>query len=186
MVLNFIKSRLAAFRNDESGTVMVETVIVLPMLFWVVAASYEFFEVHRYNSARDKATYTVADMISREMSTVDANYMDNTKTLFDSITNDDGDTQLRVSVILYDADEDKYNVKWSEVRGDGRLTTLTTSAIETANDDFPMMRDGEEVIIVESVSDYPALFNVGLGDDLEIETRVFTSPRFAPQIVWEN
>ena len=48
------------------------------------------------------------------------------------------------------------------------------------------MADGEEVILVESRSTYDPLFKVGLNDNLKIGSRVVTSPRFAPQIVWEG
>lgn len=55
------------FCREERGSVTVEAVITLPLLIWAIGATYEFFEVHRYQSARDKASYTIADMLSREM-----------------------------------------------------------------------------------------------------------------------
>jgi hypothetical protein len=58
--------------------------------------------------------------------------------------------------------------------------------VETAHASLPTMRDGEEVIVVEAESIYPSIFNVGIGDTKKIESRVVTSPRFAPQILWEN
>lgn len=180
------KSWLREFRDDERGTVMVEAVITLPLLFWAMAATYEFFELHRYNSARDKATYTIADMISREMQPVDATYVDNAKTVFDTITNDQGATSVRITVILYDVDADEYSVKWSQVRGPDTLGPMSTDAVRNAHAELPIMGDGEELIIVDSVSEYPPLFDVGFSDNLEINTRVMTSPRFAPQIVWDN
>ncbi len=177
---------LKSFRDDETGTVALEAVITLPLLFWALAATYEFFEVHRYDSARAKASYTIADMLSREMQTVTPTYLDNAKTVFDTITNDTGENQMRISVVKYDADSDEFSVRWSQVRGGGPYTALTTADVRNAHATLPIMGDGEEVIVLESRSDYPAKFDVGLGGDLVIATRVLTSPRFAPQIVWEN
>ena len=185
MILSRLITRLRRFRREDDGTIMVEALITLPLLIWALAATYEFFEVHRYNSVRDKATYTVADMLSREMGTVTPTYIDNTKTVFDRITNDGGANELRISVIKYDQQDDEYFVSWSEVRGGGTLTPLDDADVATGHDSLPIMDDGEEVILVESVSTYPALFDVGI-NDINIATRVLTSPRFAPQILFDD
>lgn len=185
MFMHSIKSWFRTFRDDERGTVMLEAVISLPLLVWALAASYEFFELHRYASARDKAAYTVADMISREMQPVTPTYLTNAKTVFDTIANDTGNNQLRVSVIKFDVDSNTYSVVWSQVRGSGSMVALVDADVETAHAVLPAMRDGEEVILVEAESIYPAIFKVGLEDNKRIESRILTSPRFAPQILWD-
>lgn len=177
---------LSGFTGEERGSVTVETVITLPLLIWAVGATYEFYELHRYNSARDKASYTIADMISREGSAIDAVYLDNAKTVFDAIANDRGANALRVSVITYDSALKAYAVKWSEVRGTDALKVLTSEDLEKARSILPNLRGGEELILVESESTYPAVFKVGLSDDLKIRTIVKTSPRFAPQVKWDD
>jgi nitrate reductase NapE component len=181
-----LKSALARFRDDCRGQIMVETVIMFPLLVWALAGGYEFFEVYRFQSVREKATYTVADMFSRELSSVNATYMDNTKVLFDEITNDDASNQIRVSVIKYDADSDEYSVKWSAVRGTGPYEALRDNDVARAHDSLPIMGDGEEVILVESRSTYDPVFSVGLSDDTVVSTRQFTAIRFAPQLCWED
>ena len=185
-ILTALKKRLGAFGRREDGTVMVEVVMTLPLLFLALMATHEFFEVHRYNSARDKATYTVSDMLSRELAPVDDTYIDNTMTLFNEIANDSGANQIRVSVVKYDIDDDEYSIVWSEVRGTGDMIALTTAEVMNDHDTLPTMADGEEVILVESESVYQAWFDVGLRNNLKIETRVITSPRFVPQVVWES
>lgn len=180
-----LKYHLQRFRDDTRGTIMVETVMTLPLLILGMALTWEFFEIHRYKSAREKATYTVADMISRENDVITETYMDNTKTLFDEIAFDGGTNQIRVSIIRYLADDDEYEVSWSEVRGSGQLNALIDSDVATAHNDLPIMNDGEELILVESVSNYQPVFTVGFGDGVGIDTRVFTSIRFAPQICFD-
>lgn len=180
------KSWLSRFRNEERGSVMVEAVVTLPLLIWAIGATYEFFELHRYNSARDKASYTIADMISREHEAIKPIYMDNAKIVFDTISNDRGANSLRVSVISFDSGKNEYFVQWSEVRGTDALVELETADIKTAHAQLPVLKGGQELIIVDSVSTYPPVFKVGLGDDLKIRTNVMTSPRFAPQIKWEE
>ena len=113
-----LKNRLARFRDATHGTVTVEAVIIVPILFWAVAATAEFFEMYRYKSIREKASYTVVDMISREQSSLSQTYIDNTKTLFDDFTNSDTEDQIRISVVTYNEDDDEYAIVWSEVRQD--------------------------------------------------------------------
>ncbi|MFX0543185.1 TadE/TadG family type IV pilus assembly protein [Roseovarius sp. S4756] len=186
MALRSLKSRLSGFRREERGSVMVEAVITLPLLIWAVGATYEFFEVHRYQSARDKASYTVADMVSREMLAITPTYLDNAKTVFDTIASDNGQNAMRVSVIKYDSNDDEYSVKWSHVRGTPLLEALKTDDVRTAHDRLPVMRNGEELIIVDSLSSYPPLFDIWVGDDINVSTNVMAIPRFAPQINWSN
>ncbi len=180
------KSWIARFRNDDRGSVVVEAVITLPILIWAVGATYEFFELYRYNSARDKASYTIADMISRENAAITPLYMDNAKIVFDTISNDRGANSLRVSVVKFDSGRNEYEIKWSKVRGTDGLKELVTADVKTAYDKLPVLRGGEEMIIVDSVSIYPAIFKVGLSDDLKIRTNVMTKPRFVPQVNWED
>ncbi len=181
-----LKTALQGFRDDTRGSFMVESVIALPLLFWTICATFEFFEVHRYKSVREKATYTIADMISREQAVVDDTYIDNTKLLFDEITNDDGVNELRVSIIRYNGNTDQYEVFWSEVRGTGPLFALDNDDVADAHDELPTLSHGEDVILVESVSSYDSLFDLVLQDTIRIETRVFTSIRFASQIHFDG
>ena len=182
MLWSTIKSRLARYRSDERGSAVVEGVIALPILLMALAACFEFFEVHRYQAAREKATFTVADMLSREQAPVNAVYIDNAKTLFDSISDDDGINQIRITVVTYFAGTDTYEVSWSEVRGTGSLPALTNATIAAERATLPVLRDGEEIVLVESESTYYALFTSIFKRGVKTDTRVFTSLRFAPQL----
>lgn len=156
-----MKHFLARFRDDERGSVMVETVIVLPLLVWSLVATYEFFEIHRYKSVRQKATYTIADMLSRETADVTASYVDNTMVLFDAISNDDGVNQIRLSVVKYDENSDTYSISWSQVRGTGELAPLQDSNVQSAHSTLPLMDDGQELVLIESRSSYVPTLKAG-------------------------
>ncbi|MGK7752019.1 MULTISPECIES: TadE/TadG family type IV pilus assembly protein [unclassified Roseovarius] len=182
-----LKVSLRSFIEGTRGSLTVEAVLSLPLLFWSMAATFDFFEIHRYKSVREKGTFTIADMISRETRAAGLTsiYLDNAKILFDEITNDDGVNQIRVSVVSYDADDDEYGIVWSEVRGTGPMVKLTSAQVKDSHETLPDVADGEEIILVESTSSYQPLFNVGL-DDVTIGTRVFSAIRFAPQICYEG
>lgn len=189
MMIRSLFSRLAAplarFRDDTRGIMTVEMVITLPFLFWMITTSFELFEVHRYKAARIKATYTVADMLSREMVAVDPLYMDNAKRLFDAVTGDNGSNQVRMSVVRYNSADDTYSVQWSEVRGSGEMSPLTDADVAHAHSEIPILRGGEELIIVESTSTYSPLFGYpGLNKDYRVNTKMFSDIRFAAQLCW--
>lgn len=186
MKQSFLKRVIRRFCGERDGSVMVETVICLPLLVWALVATWEFFEVHRYRSAREKATYTIADMLSRETTNVNDVYIDNAMRLFDAISNDDGVNQIRVSVLRFDSSQNEYEVRWSEVRGSGGYVPLVDSDVRTAHAELPMMNGGEELILVESESDYTPTFTVGLGSMVPIETRIFTKIRFLSQLCHDD
>lgn len=182
-----MKLVLREYWQDTRGSMMVEAVVSLPLLFWVLAATFEFFEVHRYKSVREKATFTAADVLSRENSAVGITdtYMDNLLVLFNEISNDDSSNQIRVSVIRYNAGDDKYEISWSKTRGSGPLTPLSTPDVETQHATLPILNNGEELVLVESRSNYDPVFEVGL-DNFVVRTRIFSAIRFAPQLCYEG
>lgn len=193
MKKSFLHKVIRRFCGERDGSVMVETVICLPLLVWALVATWEFFEVHRYKSAREKATYTIADMISREVVGIDDVYINNAMSLFDGISNDNGINQIRVSVVVFNAGDDlqsaaddEYWIRWSEVRGEGDFVELVTDDVRHSTGTLPKMNDGEDLILVEAASKYRPLFNVGLGDGVQIDTRLFTKPRFTDQVCYEG
>ena len=186
MFMSRLKSRLSRFREDTSGVVTVEMVITMPLLIWALAATYDFFEIHRHRAVREKATYTVADMFSREQAPVTESYMEGARDLFNTMTNDDDPVQIRVTVVVYDEDDDKYSVVWSRVRGTGELTALTDADLISGGIPLPRMIDGQQLVLVNSHSIYNPAFNVGLSRNMPVQTSQFMNLRFAPQLCFEN
>ncbi|MDZ7709340.1 MAG: TadE/TadG family type IV pilus assembly protein [Roseovarius sp.] len=172
-------------RRDERGTVAVETVIIAPLLILGLFFSYEAYGMLRQQSLREKATYTAADILSRETAIVTDTYIDNVKRVFDMMAGTD-DTQVRISVVRYrnDPDQgiDEFDLRWSEVRGSGPLDPLTDAGVRSAHDIFPIMDDGEEIIYVESRGRFASPVTTGVFPDILLETRMFMIPRFAPQV----
>lgn len=181
---------LRRFWQRECGTVAMETVVMFPFLFLGLTFSYEYYDMFRYQSVREKATYTVADMLSRETSVVNETYMNNVKVLFDLMTNDSGANQVRVTVVRYHLDTDnnidEFELRWSEVRGTGALTPLSDDDVREAHDSLPSMIDGQEIILVETFSEFDPVVTTGLSAGTEIKTRMFVPLRFAAQLCFEG
>jgi len=177
---------LRRFLREQCGTVAVETVIVAPLLIVGLIYSYEYFDMYRAQSVRDKATYTMADILSRETAVVDDTYIDNAKSLFDSITDDRSANQLRISVIRYHFDPasgvDEFELRWSETRGSGVLAPLTDNDVRDAHEVFPTMVNGQDLIFVENFATYQPVVTNGLLSDVSLDTRMFMTLRFASQL----
>lgn len=176
---------LRRLRRDEHGTVAIETVLIAPLLMLGLFFSYEAYGLFRQQSLREKATYTVADILSRETAIVTDTYIDNVKQVFDMMSGT-ANSQLRISVVRYRNSPsqgiDQFDLRWSEVRGAGPLSPLTDAAVRNAHATFPIMDDGEEIIFVESRGTFVSPVSTGYFDENMLSTRMFVIPRFAPQV----
>jgi len=179
--------RLRRLRDEESGVVAVETMMVTPMLIVGLFMSYEFFDLYQQQSLREKATYTVADALSRETAIVDDTYIDNLKTTFDMMVRARGETQLRVSVVRFHAAAGgSHELRWSEVRGTGPMQALTQPDLATASEVFPMMINGQDMILVESEGVHVPTLARAIIPDQQLDTRMFMTLRFASQLCFEG
>ncbi len=199
--MTYLVKKLKSFANDTKGNITVEAVIIMPLLFWAVAAMAIFFDVYRTKSKADKAAFTISDMLSRETNSITPDYITNTRTLFDAMTGysstyepvdpgdpfsgyvDDG-TGMRISVITWNEDESEYELEWSKERGDD-FVALTAGDLPALADRLPNMADQDAVILVETYNTYEPVLDVGLGST-EISTFVFTRPRYAPQLPFDS
>jgi len=171
------------FAKDGSGSVAVEAVLILPFLLWAFLASFVYYDAFRQSSINLKAAYTIGDMLSRETAAVNDAYINSLQSLFIFLSKQESDPAVRVSVAMWDEEDDAYTLDWSE--GRGNRPPLTEATVNAMRDRLPNLPDNERVILVETWSTYKPAFNVGLSEDV-LYNLVFTSPRFAPQLVWEN
>lgn len=175
---------LRRFRDDEKGMIAVETVIIIPVLFWAYLSMFAIFDAYRQHSINQKAAYTIGDIISRETNPLDPAYMTGTREMLAYLTaNDVNDVAVRITSVTYDEDNDEYIRYWSEKKG--WMPALSNEAIQALRDDLPVMPDNETVVVVETFVKYDPPFNTGL-TNREIHNFVFTRPRYAPQVLWND
>ncbi|PYC46793.1 hypothetical protein DI396_13880 [Litorivita pollutaquae] len=177
-----ISAQLRRFKNETRASVAVETAMILPILFWAFMASYGFFDAYRQRSVAEKAAFTIADMLSRETLNINNIYLNNTHELLGFLTRTNN-PQLRVSVVRWDESDDTYKVIWSEGRG-GR-GGLAEGPIADWDDRLPNMPDTDRLIVVETGVHFKPVFKIGI-DEHDMESFVFSRPRFAPQLKWES
>ncbi len=173
---------LSRFGRDEDGSVAVEAVLILPMVFWAYLTLFSVFDTYRHTAVAQNATFTVADMVSRETTPLDDDYLNGARETMRYLANaQNSDTAIRVTSIQFDAASNTYEANWSQSRG--WVTNLTTNDVSGWHSRLPVMPDDQHIIVVETWVIYKPPFNTGLGEQ-EISHFVFTKPRYAPNVCW--
>ncbi|MGB5865199.1 MAG: hypothetical protein WBG95_12980 [Sulfitobacter sp.] len=171
------------FARDEEGSATIEAAFMIPLIFFVVLSMFVIFDTFRLYATHQKAAYTLSDMISRETLPIDNDYLDGAHAIFDELTRDPQNSNLRFTVVNYQADDDEMRVDWSEVRGNFR--SLNDTDVRDWSEILPTMVNNERMIIVETYTTYDPPFATGLGRR-EIENFIFTRPRYAPQVLFQD
>lgn len=173
-----------AFARRGDGAISVEAAIILPVLCLFYVASFVWFDAFRMQNINLKATYTVADLISREPHGIDQAYFDGLDSIYDYLTPGTHPTRLRVSIIectdnCADDAARQLNVCWSRAAGSGEL--LSSADLLLRNDEIPLFAKGDELIVAETFMAYSPAFNVGIGNRV-FENTVFMAPRMPGQM----
>lgn len=177
-----LRRLITRFRNDESGSIAVESMLMIPILVWCYLATYVFFDAYRMQAVNVKASYTIGDTLSRETGYVTPNYMVGLFNLQAILLQTIEPRGLRITAYSYDEANDRFVVRWS--RGAGSLSTaLTNSSLATIRAMLPDMADGEVAILTQSRVGYVPEYEVGI-DEFSFDEFTVTRPRFAPQICW--
>ncbi|MBY5931528.1 hypothetical protein KUV51_00845 [Tateyamaria omphalii] len=177
-------NNLRVFRDEDQGSIAIETVILIPLLFWAYLSMFAIFDSYRQHSINQKAAYTLGDIISRETTPLDNSYLDGTQKIFAYLTNNaTSNVAIRVTSVKYDAVNDVYKRDWSRARGWKK--GLSHNEVNSLKHLLPVLPHNERVMVVETFAKYDAPFETGL-KDREIENFVFTRPRYAPRVLWTN
>ncbi len=174
--MSFIIQKLRRFAQDGQGSVMAETVIVLPVLLWSYLALFVYWDAFRSTNEVQKATYTISDIISREMETKPQAYFNGLRDVAEFLVDTDQDVKMRITSITYDEDDERFEVLWS-YSPDNTMPVLTTATLQDYKARIPDMNDADFATIVETEVDYVPAFNVGLSEQT-MQQFILTRPRF--------
>ncbi len=180
----YLKGFVYGFKSEERGSIAVEAVVILPMMFWTYLALFSTFHSYRAYSINQKAAYTVGDMISRETNAIDDQYMIGAHDLLSYLTNTaNSKAAVRVTQVQWDEDSGVYQREWSTAQG--YKPSASSAQVAGWHDQLPIMPDGERIVVVETFVQYDPPFNTGL-EQREVRNFVFTKPRYAPQVVYSG
>ncbi|NUB44155.1 hypothetical protein GEU84_007160 [Fertoebacter nigrum] len=167
---------LRRFARDQRGAVMTEALITLPMLVWAYLTMFVFWDVYRSMNMVQKASYTIADLISRqsEVSPADLTGMSR---VMEFMLPGDMDAAMRISSVVWDQADNRYEILWSRRVSGTSLSALTTSTLQAHVARLPRMSDGNTVIVVETAVPYSPAMEMGI-DDMTFREFIVTPPRF--------
>lgn len=183
---SLLKVLINRFLKREDGLISVEAMLILPMLFWSMFASYTYYDSYRQSARNIKGAYAIADIISREDEDINTKYVDTLFDLLNAMVYTRSPVSMRVSYIEYIGNDSgvlAHNVVWSCVRGT-TYPQLINSEIDKIKHRIPVMPVNGSMIIVETNNTYKAPFQMGFEfADFEMENFVFTHPRVFDQVV---
>ncbi|MBI1219622.1 MAG: hypothetical protein GC186_13855 [Rhodobacteraceae bacterium] len=183
-----IKTRLASFLRDTRGTITAEALVALPLLIWAHLATYQYFDAFLTIARNDKATYTLADMISRQTGTVTPTFIDGMNTLYAYLDRSETtNTAVRVTCLSWNpalGANGEYYVVWSDASGTG--TPLTSDTLQDLISKFPVIAASDTLILVETKVGYTPSFKIVGMKSQELNSYVVTRPRISPQVVYKS
>lgn len=189
-----MSKQIKSFLSQDEGSLTVEAVLVLPLLFIVFMSTFTYFDVFRAKSLALKGNYAVSDMMSRDDNNVTPQELKGLGNLHRYLTNSSTKSWIRATVVwchkMCDAKNQskrKLRVLWS--RGFNQPVRLKTADVRARyNDIFPKMYNGEYLLLVESSATYTPPF-AGAWTGIfphEIVDRVVTKPRDGPKICFDK
>lgn len=171
-----LRHRLRMLRRDEVGSMAIELCIVVPIIVWALLSTYVYFDAYRVQANATRAGLTVADMFSREEAPVDIGYIQGARELLRTLTFEDSNPDLRVTVYRYRQAQDDYRVVWS--RALGYPSQLNNGDLVNVRDQLPIMANNDRAILVETRTDYSAPFDTGIGVFTDTNLRDMTFGTF--------
>jgi len=180
-----LRKSIRFFLEDVKGSLSVEAALAFPMLVWVFSAMFVYWDAFKMQNNNLKATYTIADLLSRETLPITQNYLNGVDRLFTYMTVSNHDAKIRVSVISKKLKPDGtttfLNLEWSHST-DGLAVANTAADLESV---VPVMAVGDQLIVVETLMVYEPVLSVGLPADIYGNV-VVVRPRFVPQVLWQS
>ncbi len=176
-MMKTFRNRFFKIKQDEEGATTVEFLIVMPLIIFWFAGTFTFFDAYSEWTRSVKATYTVADVMSRQFEMQD-DYEDDMNSLFAAIMGENSNnTYVRISSI--EKSNDVLSIDWTRASG---LHTGLADDTEIPTELIPNILNGEAVLLIESYMDF-----VPFQDYIGIEARtlakkVVISPRFTSKL----
>jgi hypothetical protein len=167
------RSSVGRFLKDESGVLLAEALILMPILIWGFLALVVYWDVFRLMNVSQKAAYSIADMISRQVVMTD-DFVDGQQDILEFLTPGAEDARMRITSLQLDEGvnvqpdfdgDDEYCLLFS--RSFGREGVIIPSphdqdSIQDLSDRIPDMDGLDSVVIVETWVDHQPAFDVGV------------------------
>ncbi|KEP71464.1 hypothetical protein FGG78_08695 [Thioclava sp. BHET1] len=175
--------RMRLFRRDETGSVAIEGVFGSVLLIAWLLVSFQVYDAFKLRSAATRATFTVADMLSRTREEIGPKYVAGMEKVFAFLTraNKPNQTWLRVTLFKCKAEPDDdssvtycdgKNKKFTLDTGkDGKIASYvyppsaaqpyTQAGLNAEADRIPIMAIGDMAVLTETVYHFNPFLDIG-------------------------
>jgi len=190
IITSFIE-RTRHFGRDDTASLSVEAVLILPILLWAFLATFTFFDIYRAKNLSLKANYAVSDLLSRETNAVNTSYLLGLEKVFQYLTQGGDPAWIRVTVVHCSQDcatvDRQLVVDWSHAT-DQKPQHTSLDVKNHYDRIIPVIASGERLIMVETSTNYSPPFSQSLTGITarQMTDIVMTRPRFAPQLLWSG
>lgn len=167
------RTSLRAFAQDESGVMLAEFLLLLPLLIWGFIALIVYWDLFRTINVSQKAAYSISDLLTRQEVVTEAFAADLQKVLM-FLTPGAPQSRMRITSFEFDENtpevdpnawgDDEYHLLWSRVTGgDASILPYSTADLQPLrNTIIPVMENAQGAIIVETWVDYTPRFDIGI------------------------
>ena len=183
-LFSVLRRPLRRFLREDRGSVVAEAVIVLPVFLWAYLALFAYWDAFRSLNTVQKASYTVSDMVSREMLGISTSYVDGLDRMMEYLVDDGQNVSMRLTSVTWSATNNRFEVHWSRSPGNAMIPLTTTTLLPLASK-IPTMAAGDYVVILEVLVPYAPTFSIGM-NDMNFEEFIVTRPRFLPCLPLDN
>lgn len=186
MPLRYALSRLRHFLRDSRGSVSAEAVLVLPIVLWAYLATFQYYDAFGTIARNMKATYTLADLISRQTQTVTPAYINGLTNLYSYLNHNPPGVWTRVTTVGWDPNagaSGQYYVQWSYATNSNPALTDTT--LQSYIGRLPTITGGDTLIVVETHMTYVPSFDIVGMQTQTYNQLVVTRPRISAQVAWD-
>lgn len=157
---------LRAFARDESGVMLAEFLILLPILIWGFIALVVYWDVFRTINVTQKAAYSISDLLSRQ-EVVTPQFVEGLQNVLDFLTPGAPQSRMRITSLEFRENnpavvaDDAYILLWSRSPGN-RVQEHTTASIQDLDTRIPTLDNLASALIVETWVDYVPAFDIGV------------------------
>ena len=179
-----LRTLLNRFARDDGGSMMAEFVLVLPLFLWAYMGLYVYWDGFRALNLAQKASYSIADYITRERDTFKDTEIAGMQTTFKFLMDSDQSVKMRFTSVIWNPLTKRFEVRWSRSPGN-TMPELTNTTIQNYALRIPALADGVSAMVVETKTSYSPAFDVGMGQE-SLENFIVTQPRFLTRICLES
>jgi hypothetical protein len=155
-----LKRHTLAFCRDESGLLLAEALIMLPLMIWTFVAMFVYWDVFRTINVVQKAGYSVADLLSRQ-EVVTEDFLNGLEEVMEFLVPNAPNVGLRITSMQWNDTTDEFDLLWSH------STTVhfeprDQGSIQLMKDRIPFLEHQEAILVVETWVEFVPRFNTGL------------------------